>query len=380
MRTTLKYIVFCLAICLTGCTQSKGDILSSQQVQQMADHVAAWQVQAFPTMDEHRYWKSTSAVSWENAVFLTALYEWSQFTSTEPWQQWCTYIADTCGYTLPNHHRIYHADNFVIGLMYAEIFQATHDSSCIQSTGRIMDYILTNPPTGTYDMDGSLTDKDHWTWCDALYMAPPTYAAFAVLRNDTALMNFCHREFKGTYDALYNPADSLFYRDATYFLKREKNGRPIYWGRGNSWVMGGLARMMSILPKSDSRYEWYVALYREMMAKIVSLQDENGFWHASMLDPDSYPAPETSSTGLFAYAIWWGINAGILEEATYLYPAQQAWRALVSSVHPDGMLGYVQPVGADPQSVTADMTETYGAGAFLMTAQQILIYNNSHKQ
>ena len=143
--------------------------------------------------------------------------------------------------------------------------------------------------------------------------------------------------------------------------------------------MGGLARLLTVLPATDPRYDWYVSLYREMMAKIVSLQDENGFWHASMLDPDSYPNPETSSTGLFAYALWWGINAGILDEATYLQPAQKAWQAMVKAVHPDGMLGFVQPVGADPQSVTADMTETYGAGAFLMTAQQILIYNN-HKQ
>ncbi|MBO4519101.1 MAG: glycoside hydrolase family 88 protein [Paludibacteraceae bacterium] len=377
MRNKSYIVIGLIAFALSSCVRT--DIYADEEVRQVADRVAAWQVQAFPSMDEQRYWKSTSAVSWENAVFLTALYEWAQFTGNHDWLQWCTYIADTCNYTLPNHHRIYHADNFVIGLMYAEMFRSTHDSACLAPTKAVLSHIMDNPPTGTYDMDGSLTDKDHWTWCDALYMAPPTYAAFAVLMGDTALMDLCHREFEGTYDALYNPSDSLFYRDATYFPKREKNGCPVYWGRGNSWVMGGLARLLTVLPATDPRYDWYVSLYREMMAKIVSLQDENGFWHASMLDPDSYPNPETSSTGLFAYALWWGINAGILDEATYLQPAQKAWQAMVKAVHPDGMLGFVQPVGADPQSVTADMTETYGAGAFLMTAQQILIYNN-HKQ
>lgn len=330
-------------------------------------------------MDEQRYWKSTCPVSWENAVFLTALYEWAMYTDNQDWQRWCCDIAAEEKYTLPSHHRIYHADNFVVGLMYAEMFETTHDSACIRPTYDILSYIVANPPTGSFERDGAATMNDHWTWCDALYMAPPTYVAFANLTGDERLMDFCHREFKTTYDVLYNPADSLFYRDATYFSKQEKNGAPVYWGRGNSWVMGGLARLLTLLPKTDPRYDWYVSLYREMMAKIVSLQDENGFWHASMLDPASYPAPETSSTGLFAYAMWWGINAGILDEATYLQPAQQAWRALISCVHTDGMLGYVQPVGADPQSVTADMTETYGAGAFLMTAQQILIYNSNHQ-
>ena len=371
-KAIVKYVAAGLAICLLSCSRT-GEF-APEQVQRVADRVAAWQIQAFPAMDEQRIWKSTSAVSWENAVFVTALYEWALFTDNEQWQQWCAYIADTSGYALPGFERIYHADNFPIGLMYAQMYDRTGDSACIIPTCKVMDSIVANPPTGTYDMDGSLTHKDHWTWCDALYMAPPTYAAFAVLMNDTAVMNLCHREFRGTYDALYNPADSLFYRDAKYFSKREKNGQPVYWGRGNSWVMGGLARLLTVLPKEDAHYDWYVALYREMMAKVVSLQDEQGYWHASMLDPDSYPNPEMSCTGLFAYAIWWGINSGILDEATYLAPARKAWQAMVGCVREDGMLGYVQPVGANPQSVTADMTETYGAGAFLMTAQQIIEY------
>lgn len=377
MKRTINYIIASIAACFLSCSPADSDTFSPEEVQRVADRVAAWQVQAFPTMDAQRIWKSTSAVSWENAVFLTALYEWSLFTSNTEWQQWCTHIADTCGYALPAALRIYHADNFSIGLMYAEMFRQTHDSACLKPTGDKLRYVVANPPTGSYYMDGAPTQRDHWTWCDALYMAPPTYAAFADLMGDTAMMNLCHREFKGTYDALYNPADSLFYRDASYFKKREKNGQPVYWGRGNSWVAGGLARLMTVLPKSDPQYDWYVSLFREMMTKIVSLQDEQGAWHASMLDPDSYPAREMSSTGLFAYALWWGINAGILDEGTYLTPARKAWHAMVNSVHDNGMLGYVQPVGEDPKAVTADMTETYGAGAFLMTAQQIILYTRN---
>jgi hypothetical protein len=38
---------------------------------------------------------------------------------------------------------------------------------------------------------------------------------------------------------------------------------------------------------------------------------------------------------------------------------------MCSAVFPNGKLGYVQPIGADPQKVTRDMTEVYGSGAFL---------------
>jgi len=44
---------------------------------------------------------------------------------------------------------------------------------------------------------------------------------------------------------------------------------------------------------------------------------------------------------------------------------------MVRSVWPDGKVGYIQPVGADPKAVTREMTEVYGVGGFLMAGTQI---------
>lgn len=370
------YYVGLLCASLMACSPYSNR-LTEKSVARVANNVATWQVHAYPTMDTMRYWKSTCAVSWENAVFLTGLYEWANYTQNQEWIDWCTYIADTSKYQLPNTLAVYNADNFVVGLMYGEMFDMCGDSVCIRSTYEDLQYIVSNPPKGDYEMSGKTTDKNHWTWCDALYMAPPTYAKIAVQMQDTAIINMLHAEFEETYNHLYSPEDSLFYRDARYFAQREKNGARVFWGRGNSWVAGGLARLLNELPQTDERYGFYVNLYQQMMKRIVKLQDPAGYWHASMLDPESYPKPEMSSTCLFAYSLWWGINNGILDETYYLEPAKKAWFSMVSCVHEDGMLGYVQPVGADPQSVTADMTETYGAGAFVMTAREILIYLNT---
>lgn len=370
------YYVGLLCASLMACSPYSNR-LTEKSVARVANNVATWQVHAYPTMDTMRYWKSTCSVSWENAVFLTGLYEWANYTQNQEWIDWCTYIADTSKYQLPNTLAVYNADNFVVGLMYGEMFDMCGDSVCIRSTYEDLQYIVSNPPKGDYEMTGKTTDKNHWTWCDALYMAPPTYAKIAVQMQDTAIINMLHAEFEETYNHLYSQEDSLFYRDARYFAQREKNGARVFWGRGNSWVAGGLARLLNELPQTDERYGFYVNLYQQMMKRIVKLQDPAGYWHASMLDPESYPKPEMSSTGLFAYSLWWGINNGILDETYYLESAKKAWFSMVSCVHEDGMLGYVQPVGADPQSVTADMTETYGAGAFVMTAREILIYLNT---
>jgi len=47
---------------------------------------------------------------------------------------------------------------------------------------------------------------------------------------------------------------------------------------------------------------------------------------------------------------------------------------LVDCVHPDGMLGYVQPIGAAPDKVNENSTEIYGVGSFLLTGGQLYKY------
>ena len=45
---------------------------------------------------------------------------------------------------------------------------------------------------------------------------------------------------------------------------------------------------------------------------------------------------------------------------------------LVDCVHANGMLGNVQPIGADPRHVTSEQTEIYGVGAFLLAGSEVI--------
>lgn len=81
-------------------------------------------------------------------------------------------------------------------------------------------------------------------------------------------------------------------------------------GRGNGWVTAGLTVIIDNMPDDYPAKARYVALFREMMERIAGLQGADGFWHASLLDPASYPAPETSATGFFTYSLLWGVNRG----------------------------------------------------------------------
>lgn len=237
----------------------------------------------------------------------------------------------------------------------------------VQPTIARLDQIMNHPP----DAGMSFRNKQNWTWCDALFMAPPVYLGIAQLEDDPTYAQFMHRHFMDTYRHLFDKEDNLFYRDDSYFDKREANGEKIFWGRGNGWVVAGLANILELLPKDDPTRPFYSDLFKIMLERLVQLQNPKGYWQASLLDPESYPAPETSATALITYALAYGINHDLLEKESFEEPLMMAWQHLISVIDETGKLGWVQPIGADPKSVTMEMTASYGVGAFLLAASEM---------
>lgn len=350
--------------------------LQKNAIRIVVNDVAKWQVNAYPDMNKDRHWKAYGDLSWENGVFLSSLASWAEFDKNETFIKWYEGVADRNFWQLlGNQHRIYFGDDLAVALMYTQLYDKRKDDRIIHPTQARLEFIANNPSSSSL-YKGSLNSSDRWCWADALYMAPPVFAKYAGISGNQKLLDFMDSEFWASYDFLYDKEERLFYRDSNYFNKIEKNGKKVFWGRGNAWVVAGLALLIPELPKDYPSRDKYVHLFKEMMHRIVTLQNKEGYWHSSMLDTETYTSPETSSTGFFTYALWWGINNEILDKETCLGPAKLGWKALVNAVHPSGMLGWVQPVGADPQKVTKDMTEVYGAGAFMRTGQEIIKYLN----
>ncbi|MFR7466280.1 MAG: glycoside hydrolase family 88 protein [Phocaeicola vulgatus] len=51
--------------------------------------------------------------------------------------------------------------------------------------------------------------------------------------------------FLQTYHHLYDWTNHLFFRDDSYFGKQEANGTKVFWGRGNGWVLAGIANILN---------------------------------------------------------------------------------------------------------------------------------------
>jgi unsaturated rhamnogalacturonyl hydrolase len=269
--------------------------------------------------------------------------------------------------------RPYDADDQCVGQTYAELSRLRHDPRMIGPMRERFDWILAHPKDGSLEFDPAKNPeaRDRWSWCDSLFMGPPAWTRLYAATGNRAYLDFAVEHWWRTSDYLYDPAEHLFFRDSTYFDRREANGKKIFWSRGNGWVMAGLVRVLQDLPAADPARERLVRQYREMAGAILACQQPDGLWRSSLLDPEDYPLKETSGSGFYCYALAWGVNRGLLERSRFAPAVIKAWLGLVGCVGPDGRLSHVQPIGADPRKFDGNSTEVYGVGAFLLAGSEV---------
>jgi unsaturated rhamnogalacturonyl hydrolase len=251
------------------------------------------------------------------------------------------------------------ADNQTCVQTYAELYSmnpGAQNDVMIASGRTVFDQMVAAPMPG----------RTEWWWCDALYMAPSAMARIAQATGQTKYLDLMNTMFWDTKAFLYDPAQHLFWRDSTFI------GMPVYWSRGNGWVVGGIARILEVLPATNARRGDYENLLREMADKLRTIQAADGYWRSSLTNPTAFPTPESSGTAFFTFGLAWGINHGVLDRATYLDTVVRGWNALVMAVGANGRLGWVQAVGAKPGPSNQADTNDYATGALLLAGNELL--------
>lgn len=383
MKTTIK--IFCSSLSLSACffllsldslaarpveSVSKTvatDHWDSQEVMSVAKRVADWQIKEFP---QNKY-AVEEPKGWIAGAFYIGLFDWAELSKDTSYFDWLNKHFNRQYWQVAE--QMYHADDICVAQTYLDMYAKYKDEKMLRPILARAEWVVNHPSNGSMDLnykDGSTIER--WTWCDALFMAPGVYTRLYALTGNRKYMHFADNEFRATYHYLYDKKEHLFYRDSRYFSQKEANGKNVFWGRGNGWVIGGLAEILKTLPEEDKEYRpFYSSIFIEFSERLAGLQGKDGYWHASLLDPESYPSPETSATGFIVYGLAYGINQGYLPADKYLPVVKKGWNALVEAVNAEGKLGWVQPVGADPKKVTYEMTELYGTGAFLMAACEV---------
>jgi unsaturated rhamnogalacturonyl hydrolase len=250
--------------------------------------------------------------------------------------------------------------------VYADLYQLDKDPKKIARAREVMEYQM-----GT-------ANTDYWWWVDGLYMAMPVMTKMYRATGNRQYLDKMFEYYSHTNSVMYDAQENLYYRDARYVYPGHKtaNGKKDFWARGDGWAFAALARVLSELPADDPHRADYVRRFQAMAAALRPLQQPEGYWTRSLMDPAHAPGPETSGTAFFTYGLLWGINAGLLPRDTYLPSAQRGWRYLTAvALQPDGKLGYVQPIGdrAVPgQVVDQNSTAHFGVGAFLLAGAEMV--------
>lgn len=273
--------------------------------------------------------------------------------------------------------RVMHADDQAVGQMYLEQYFIHKNVKMLGPMKARLGEEMATPEADWARTPRSWWDPSRyaatplWWWCDALFMAPPVYAEMYKATGDQRYLDFMNRQWDVTTNLLYDKTDHLYSRDATYLDKHEKNGKKMYWSRGNGWVMGGIVRVLQELPANSPLRPEFEREFRQMAAEMISIQGKDGLWRPGLLDPDAYPLPEVSGSAFITYALAYGVNHGILDRRTYWPAVHKAWAGLLTHVYADGRLGCIQPVGAAPGAFTETSSYVYGVGAFLLAGSEI---------
>ena len=208
-----------------------------------------------------------------------------------------------------------HVDYRVFGVVPLEIYLQTKQQTYLDLGKGLAEkqWEKTTP-------DGITSEARYWI--DDMYMITAVQVQAYRATHDARYLDRAAITMAAYLDKLQQP-NGLFFHAAD---------SPFYWGRGNGWVAAGMAELLRSLPKNHPRRARILDGYKKMMASLLKYQGEDGLWRQLIDHPEAWA--ETSSTGMFTFAMVTGVKDGWLPSKTYGPAARKAWLGLVK--HIDG--------------------------------------------
>lgn len=210
-----------------------------------------------------------------------------------------------------------HVDYSVFGAVPFEIYIQTKEKRYLELGQDIADKQWENPtPEG-------LTKETRF-WIDDMFMITAVEVQAFRATGESKYLDRAALEMAVYLDKLQQP-NGLFYHALDV---------PFFWGRGDGWVAAGMSELLRSLPKNHPKRARILEGYRKMMASLLKYQAEDGMWRQLIDHPESWK--ETSSTGMFTFAMVTGVKNGWLDKKTYGAAARKAWLALTTYIEANG--------------------------------------------
>ncbi|MCP4454140.1 MAG: glycosyl hydrolase [Planctomycetes bacterium] len=212
-----------------------------------------------------------------------------------------------------------HVDHSLFGIVPLELYAHTQDSRYLAMGQALADRQWEFP-------DANGLSGETRLWIDDLYMITVLQVQAFHATGDPVYLDRAALQMVAYLDKLQRP-NGLFYHGPD---------APFFWGRGNGWAAAGMVELLLALPRAHPRRVRIMESYLEMMASLLSYQDDDGMWHQLIDYKKSYR--ESSCTAMFTYAIIQGIKHEWLSADDYGQAARNGWFALVDRVDEQGRL------------------------------------------
>jgi unsaturated rhamnogalacturonyl hydrolase len=210
-----------------------------------------------------------------------------------------------------------HVDLTVFGAVPLEIYIENKEEVYLDLGQKLADEQWTNPT------QEGLTNQTRF-WIDDMYMITAVEVQAYRATGDSKYLERAALEMSAYLDKLQQP-NGLFYHSPD---------APFFWGRGNGWVAAGMTELLRSLPANHPRRARIMEGYRKMMTALLKFQGSDGMWRQLIDHPVAWP--ETSSTGMFTFAMVTGVKNGWLDKKAYASAARKGWLGLVSYIEPNG--------------------------------------------
>jgi rhamnogalacturonyl hydrolase YesR len=203
-----------------------------------------------------------------------------------------------------------HVDDRVFGILPLEIYLLNRDPRCLTLGKNLAD-----AQWQTTTADGITAEARYWI--DDMFMITALQVQAFRATGDAKYLDRAALTMSAYLDKLQQP-NGLFYHGTN---------APFFWSRGNGWVAAGMTELLRSFPANHPQRARIMDGYQKMMAAMLKYQGTDGLWRQLIDHPEAWP--ETSGTGMFAFAMATGVKNGWLDEKTYGPAARKAWLGLV---------------------------------------------------
>jgi len=340
---------------------------------------------------------------WKDAVYYSGLSEAFFTTGDMNEYYFLRGVGNEFKYLNNKGNRTPHGDNYQIGETYLQLNELRGAAYKTADTFANAEYNLARdmndkkaPSVSGGEYIDSSRDWSHmgFWWCDALYMAMNTYTLLSRMTGEEKYVQQCYEGYKYWKAELYNNTYDLWWRDSsqkkllTNSVDPDTGSKyPVFWSRGNAWVLAALAKQMMYLDpvKYPDIYNEYKDDYLKLAASILKYQREDGTWNASIVDESYYGGKETTGTCGYIYGFCVGLELGLLDGNTYFPAVSKAYDCVVNEcMYESGQVGYMQTTGYQPQNYKSEdyskeLTHEFGMGLFLLASSGMMRICSDYK-